>query len=262
MSAIILQNELVHYEVLGRGRPVIFLHTWVGSWRYWIPAMQTVSVTFRAYALDFWGYGDTAKQSTRYLIGQQVALLEDFLEEMGICNMTLIGHGMGAVVGLIYTSLHADQVDRLMAVSLPVQASQVADRLRRDSPSTLAEWLLSPLPGSEAVRVEAPKADPLAIIYFLNDLEFLDLDEIIQHSKNLFLFVYGQNDPAVTMPERTSLAKLPQTAHFIEFEDCGHFPMLERTEKFNRLLTDFYSLASGESPRKLQIKEPWKRRMR
>ena len=30
MSAIILRDEIIHYEVLGRGRPVIFLHDWVG----------------------------------------------------------------------------------------------------------------------------------------------------------------------------------------------------------------------------------------
>lgn len=65
---MVLQNEVVHYEVLGHGRPVIFLHGWVGSRRYWIPAMQTVSVTFRTYAFDFWGFGDTAKQPNRYLI--------------------------------------------------------------------------------------------------------------------------------------------------------------------------------------------------
>ena len=59
MSAIILQGELVHYEVLGHGRPVIFLHGWVGSWRYWIPSMQTASIEFRSYALDMWGFGYT-----------------------------------------------------------------------------------------------------------------------------------------------------------------------------------------------------------
>ena len=66
MSAIILEQEVVHYEVLGRGRPLIFLHGWVGSWRYWIPVMQAASLTFRAYALDQWGFGDTAKDPNRY----------------------------------------------------------------------------------------------------------------------------------------------------------------------------------------------------
>ena len=68
MSAIILRDEIVHYDVLGRGRPLLFLHDWVGSWRYWIPTMQAASTSFRAYALDLWGFGDTAKK-TNYLFG-------------------------------------------------------------------------------------------------------------------------------------------------------------------------------------------------
>jgi pimeloyl-ACP methyl ester carboxylesterase len=32
MSAIIIaENGLVHYEALGRGKPVLFLHGWIGS---------------------------------------------------------------------------------------------------------------------------------------------------------------------------------------------------------------------------------------
>jgi len=30
MSAVILHNEIVHYEVLGRGRPLLFIHDWWG----------------------------------------------------------------------------------------------------------------------------------------------------------------------------------------------------------------------------------------
>jgi 3-oxoadipate enol-lactonase len=100
MSVVILQDEIVHYEVLGRGRPLIFLHGWVGSWRYWIPAMQAASISFRAYALDLWGFGDTAKVSDNYTLDQQVNLVDLFLQEMGIGKVALIGHGLGAIVAL------------------------------------------------------------------------------------------------------------------------------------------------------------------
>ncbi len=66
MSAILLDSSIVHYEVLGRGRPVIFLHGWVGSWRYWISSMQVTSTSYRAYALDLWGFGDTAHNVLNY----------------------------------------------------------------------------------------------------------------------------------------------------------------------------------------------------
>ncbi len=60
MSAIVLQGEIAHYEFLGRGKPVIFLHTWLGSWRYWISTMQSLSMAYRTYALTFEVY-DSAK---------------------------------------------------------------------------------------------------------------------------------------------------------------------------------------------------------
>ena len=76
MSAILLESQIVHYEVLGRGRPLIFLHGWVGSWRYWIPAMQAASVAYRTYAIDLWGFGDTAKDPAQYTLDRQVMLVE------------------------------------------------------------------------------------------------------------------------------------------------------------------------------------------
>ncbi len=55
---------------------------------------------------------------------------------------------------------------------------------------------------------------------------------------------------------------LPQHMHQIVFESSGHFPMLDESSKFNRLLADFLNLNSGVSPRQLQLKEEWKRRVR
>jgi hypothetical protein len=48
----------------------------------------------------------------------------------------------------------------------------------------------------------------------------------------------------------------------IVFEGSGHFPMMEETQRFNRLLIDFLALDSGASPQELQLKEEWKRRVR
>jgi len=76
VSALIIDDELVHYEVLGRGRPLIFVHGWLGSWRYWIPTMQVASAEYRAYALDLWGFGDTAKVPARYTLDAQADLVK------------------------------------------------------------------------------------------------------------------------------------------------------------------------------------------
>ena len=50
--------------------------------------------------------------------------------------------------------------------------------------------------------------------------------------------------------------------HPVYLENSGHFPMIDETIKFNRLLTDFLALESGQNPSELQMKEEWRRRVR
>jgi pimeloyl-ACP methyl ester carboxylesterase len=262
MSAIIIQDEIVHYEVLGRGRPMIFLHGWVGSWRYWIPAMQAASTGFRAYALDLWGFGDTAKNPAYYAIREQVSLIDAFLQEMGINKIALIGHGLGAVVGLLYASRFPRYVDRVMAVSLPNEDHAMNPRLLNASAPELVEWLLGRDPASEAARLDAPKADQKAIQISLAELKGIDLAALPLLLSSSCLMVYGQDDPAVQVPPQEQLLNLPDNIHQVVFDQSAHFPMLDEPSKFNRLMADFLTLSSSESPRQLQLKEEWKRRVR
>ncbi len=70
------------------------------------------------------------------------------------------------------------------------------------------------------------------------------------------------NDPGVTMPAQEKTDGLPNHMHQVNLEGTGHFPMIDNPTQFNRLMTDFLALDSGASPRELQMKEEWKRRVR
>ncbi|HEX9018299.1 MAG TPA: alpha/beta hydrolase [Anaerolineaceae bacterium] len=262
MSVILIDHQVVHYEVLGRGRPLIFLHGWVGSWRYWIPAMQAASVAYRAYALDFWGYGETAKYQPNYTLNRQVDLIDIFLNEMGIGRVALAGHGLGAVVAILYALRHPIIVDRVMAVGYPLAESCVNPRLQASTPAELAEWLLGHAPLTEPVLADAPKTDLQAITASLVGLSAAEAQDTLARLATACLLVSGLNDQAVAPPDSAQVAMLPASAHAIAFDQSGHFPMLDESSKFNRLLIDFLSLPSGDSPRELQLKEEWKRRVR
>jgi pimeloyl-ACP methyl ester carboxylesterase len=261
MSVVILLDEIVHYEVLGRGRPLIFLHGWVGSWRYWIPAMQAASISYRTYAIDFWGFGDTAKNVLNYSLEQQTSLIDRFLMEMGIGKIALVGHGLGALVGMSFASRFPQSVDRIMAISCPLDYTAVNTRLRTStSASELTDWLSSRTPGANAALVDAGKADPQAVAASLVGLQSNNIFNTFR-SKNIpCLLVYGDRDPAIVTPdEEFSLSTI---THQIELEGSGHFPMIDKSAKFNRLLTAFLALESGLSPRELQMKDEWRRRVR
>jgi pimeloyl-ACP methyl ester carboxylesterase len=261
MSVILLNRDIVHYEVLGRGRPVIFLHGWAGSWRYWVPAMQAASFSFRAYALDLWGFGDSSRSPGQYHISAQASLLDAFMNEMGIGRVALIGHGLGALVALNYARQFPAVVDRVMAISNPFEETQVNNRLRTQYPVALAEWLCSKTALTEPVRTDAVKTDPAAVFDSLHGDED-DFTDIGSFDETACLLVHGQNDPAINVPLFDPLSALPERVHAIPFDESGHFPMLDESTKFNRLMIDFLALQSGESPRDLQLKEEWKRRVR
>jgi pimeloyl-ACP methyl ester carboxylesterase len=262
MSVVLIDRQVVHYEVLGRGRPLIFLHGWVGSWRYWIPAMQAASIHYRAYAVDLWGFGDTAKAPQNYSLDKQVALVDGFLYEMGIARVALVGHGLGALAAVLYALRNPEVVDRVMAISYPQEEGCVSSRMRALNPAELAGWLLGRNPLAEPVLADAPKTDPLAISASLVGFGDSELKEAGDRLESACLLVSGQNDQAVAPLDLDRAAALAQATHAINFDQSGHFPMLDEGSKFNRLMFDFLSLPSGESPRQLQLKEEWKRRVR
>ena len=262
MSAIILDGQIVHYEVLGRGRPIIFLHGWVGSWRYWISSMQVASTSFRAYGLDFWGFGESARDQMRYTIDQQTDLLNRFLDEMGIGKVALVGHGLGALVGFNFCSRWTQSVDRMMAVSAPMYYDSINTRLRTSSLPDLISWLGSKTPEATAALADASKADPKAITESISSFKSNGLFSKMRETQIPCLLVHGQNDPAIPSPPADNTMNLPHMMHHVVLDGSAHFPMIDETARFNRLMTDFLALASGVSPRELQFKEEWKRRVR
>ncbi|PJF22421.1 MAG: hypothetical protein CUN56_06090, partial [Phototrophicales bacterium] len=121
MSAITVGGDLVHYEVLGRGgRPVILIHGWIGSWRYWIPTMRLLQMKFRVYAIDLFGFGDSGKNPSKYPIAQQVAMLDEFMKQLGLAKAAFLTHGLGAQVAVEYATQHAERVARMLLSNPPL----------------------------------------------------------------------------------------------------------------------------------------------
>ena len=224
--------------------------------------MQAASISYRAYALDLCGFGETSKAQSRYTLDNYVTLLDRFLEEMGIAKIALVGHGLGAIVALLYANKFPRFVDRLMIVGFPMNKSNLSARLQTDPPGDLEKWLLAGATIPDIARLEAAKTDNQAIVNTIGNLDKVDLNNLATNLQHPCLLVHGQNDQAITLPNGETMERMPDLSHLIVFEESGHYPMLTETNKFNRLLSDFLALESGKSPSELQLKEEWKRRVR
>jgi pimeloyl-ACP methyl ester carboxylesterase len=262
MSALVLDGGVVHYEFFGRGRPLIFIHGWLGSWRYWVPAMDALSEDFRVYAFDLWGFGDSDKSKRQYSVDSYVRLLDSFIQELGVFGpIPLVGHALGATVAISFALKHPELVDRVMAVSLPLGSTTINERFLSGGGSLFDRVLgRSPTAGYEDVEQEASRTAPDAISESVRSVTELDLRPQLGLLNIPLLVLYGENDGVVTPADPQTLSNLGANVRALTMPEARHFPMLDRSSQFNRLLLDF--IAAGNDLSQLELKDEWQRRVR
>jgi pimeloyl-ACP methyl ester carboxylesterase len=116
VSSITTDQGIVHYEVYGRGRPVILLHGWLGSWALWQETMTSLGAFYRTYALDFWGFGESGKKRESYSVQDFVSLVDQFMDRLGIEWAPLVGHRMGRSAFQLRLSIQAGSARWLWSV--------------------------------------------------------------------------------------------------------------------------------------------------
>ncbi|MFV9504364.1 MAG: alpha/beta fold hydrolase [Oscillochloridaceae bacterium umkhey_bin13] len=272
MSAIHLENRLAHYEFFGRGQPIIFLHSWLGSWRYWVPTMEVASERYKACALDFWGFGESDRKGSEFSVAGYVNMLTQFVDRLGMQTVNLVGHGLGGVVAVRAAHERPDKFVRVMTVATPLHGQALAGHIK---PGTFSRLLGMHNPTnvwSKLIR-NIPIADPEVQKELYEDTEGLSEQVLARVQESLLdtdlrpqlrtlgvplLAVYGGQDKIISAEHASYLNELhDRPVQMLVLPKANHFPFLEQSNVFARLLMDF--LVSQGTP--VEIKEEWKRRV-
>ncbi|MGQ9598727.1 MAG: alpha/beta fold hydrolase [Anaerolineae bacterium] len=263
MSGVLIKGGLVHYETLGRGKPIVFLHGWLGSWRYWVPVMDELSGDFRTYALDLWGFGDSDKTWERYDIQTYGELLLAFMDELGIWRVPLVGHTLGAAVAIQTALQHPDRVPKVMAVGLPLTAETIHRKLRTWAPNEiLARCFWSRQRPYPEIEMSIAKIAPQAIARTVQAVAQLNVRLMLEEIDAPVLIVYGGKDVVIDPAQADELEDHLDGARAIVLPESHHFPMLDETARFARLLRDFMDIETPAELRELSVKQEWRRRTR
>lgn len=262
MSAVILDNSLAHYEALGRGKPLLFLHGWLGSWRYWVPTMVALSSFHRTYALDLWGFGDSDKNHARYSIESYVEQVASFMQQMGLPRIPMVGHGLGGIVALHFAKRYPDQVDQLLLTNVPLVAEGMGRALTGfsggDNPA--ARILGRRLNDYQEVVLEAAKTDGDAVFSTVRYAAEQNMSIMLEGLDVPVMLLYGAQDPLIQAPSGGVTGGLEKNVYVLLLDGVQHFPMLEDTSKFTRLILDF--LIHRDNWGAIEVKAEWRRRMR
>lgn len=264
MSSIVTDRGLVHYEAYGRGRPVILLHGWLESWDHWLGTMGSLGRSFKAYALDFWGFGESGKQGGSFAVRDYVEMVDQFMERLGIGRAPIIGHSMGGTVSLSLALEHPGRVQKMAVVGSPIVGDGLALFLQLAARRSVARLAYQvPRALSLSVKVLSPllardwktwykmferglsRTTAESFHYSIASLRETDLRPRLKEIQVPALGVYGRADRIVNPGQGEVLARSMPLAEIRYFERSGHFPMLDEPERFHQTLCEFLNHQSA-----------------
>ncbi len=257
MSSITTDQGIVHYEVYGRGRPVILLHGWLGSWGLWQETMAYLGAFYRTYALDFWGFGESGKKRETYAVSDFVSLVDQFMEQLGIVNAPLVGHSMGGTVSLSVAIKYPQRVSKVVVVGSPMVGSSLAPLLKLAGNRSIAFMLFNMMGVFRTgMRMYSPYIckDPrfpemmdrdlsrTTVESFLRSIASLrrtDLTPMLSQIKVPAMGMFGDKDVIVDPMQWQPMQQGIPHAVIERFPMAGHFPMLEEPTAFTQKLKAF-----------------------
>ncbi len=266
MSSITTDQGIVHYEVYGRGKPVILLHGWLGSWGLWQETMGFLGRYYRTYALDFWGFGESGKKRETYAVQDFVSLVNQFMEQLGISHAPLVGHSMGGTVSLSVAIHYPERVSKVAVVGSPIVGSSLALPLKWAGYRPIAFLLFNMMSAFRfGVRVASPIicrderfADMMdrdlsrttleSFLLSIASLRRTDLRPLLDRIKVPAMGMYGDRDVIVHPKQWQPMKKGIAHAHIERFPFAGHFPMLEEPQNFAERLKAFLDKEEPPQP--------------
>ena len=257
MSSITTDQGIVHYEVYGRGRPVILLHGWLGSWGLWQETMTYLGRYYRTYALDFWGFGESGKKRETYAVQDFVSLVAQFMDHLGIEEAPLVGHSMGGTVSLSVALKYPEKISKVAVIGSPIVGSSLAWPLKLAGYRSIAFLLFNAMWAFRlGMRVAAPfiSHDPRfpkmmdddltkttleSFLLSIASLRRTDLRPMLEDIHIPTMGMYGDLDIIVNPNQWEPMIEGIKDTRIERFDSAGHFIMLDDPENFMARLKEF-----------------------
>ncbi len=249
----------LNYDVLGEGKPILFLHGWGMSSRVWKYQVEHFSEKFKTITLDLRGHGKSSP-SDDYTFDTLAGDIKEFTEGLSLGPVSLIGWSMGGSVAIKVAGAYPEIVHSLILVNTTPKFVASVDfphgqpeamlrrlerQIDRDVNKAMVEFC-SLMFNEEAITEEAWEAVATkdwpakeTLKGYLKTLSEADLRGSLKNIDVPILIVHGMLDrisfheAAVFMAARIEKVRL-ETHH-----DEGHAPFLTRPDWFNTELEGF-----------------------
>jgi pimeloyl-ACP methyl ester carboxylesterase len=280
-----LQYRTVHghrraFRMAGNGPETLLLIHGIGdSSTTWTPVLSQLARRYRVIAPDLLGHGASDKPRADYAVAAYANGMRDLLSILDVDRVTVIGHSMGAGVGMQFAYQFPERCDRLVLVGSGGVSTSVHPMLRLAAipgVELLMPLVLSP-PAQRAARSLGPVlrhvlglgsdvehiwskmsalADKQSRQAFLRTLRgVVDprgqvvtmLDRCYLTEGVPVLIIWGAHDAIVPIGHALTAHEAMTGSRLEVFEHAGHFPHIGEPARFVGLIEEFVGSTRGQT---------------
>lgn len=275
VQKLILGDSLsLAYTDSGNGaETLVFIHGLGSYLRAWDKNIATLSDTFRCIAVDLPGYGQSEGINAPYSLDFFAEAVADLIRELGLKNVTLVGHSMGGQIAIHLIAKYPDLIQKLALIApagletfseqekawfkqiytpaFVASATEAQVRLNYganffnmpdDAEIMIADRIqLMSDPGYEAYCDMIPQC----VMAMLEE----PVTELLPRLKLPVMIIFGANDGLIpnkflhnTLTTGAVAQKgkeLMPHAQLLNIPEAGHFVQWEKSEAVNQALLDF-----------------------
>jgi pimeloyl-ACP methyl ester carboxylesterase len=100
----------------GSGRPILCVHGITANCRCWDVLAAALTPEYRVIAMDLRGRGRSDKPDMGYSLNHHIRDINCLLNDLDIEKAVIMGHSLGAFIGLALAAEYPERIDRLILV--------------------------------------------------------------------------------------------------------------------------------------------------
>jgi pimeloyl-ACP methyl ester carboxylesterase len=246
---LLYKSNIIHYQIVGNGKPLILIHGYFTDSRIWKNLVSLLESDFQLILVDLPGHG---KSNTIQNINSM-----DFLAEiiyklcllLGVKYVRIAGHSMGGYVALAFADKYPEMLEGLFLINSHPFADNMAKTLARNREADIIEsgkkhlLLMSfadknfCLENQQDLKPEIDVVNKISydqpVSGMLADLAGMmtrpDRNDVINNTRYPVYFIVGENDDKIPLKKIESIGG--KNINIFRLSNCGHFCMIEKTKQ-------------------------------
>jgi pimeloyl-ACP methyl ester carboxylesterase len=238
-----IQDTRIAWVQAGAGPPLLLLHGYGGSARWWARNLAPLARSHTVYALDLPGFG-ASRLLGPYSFGRVMELLASWMDANGITSAVVVGHSMGGQIAMLLAASHPAKVCALALIApagIPFDTHLLGIARQAFRSRVGGDARFTPI-----VVLGSLRAGPRIMWQAVSEIRSVDVRPVLAAITAPTLILWGDQDRLLPVRNAAPLAAAIKGAELRVVPGGGHNLFFDDPGLVNAAIEEF--LAKYEAP--------------